>query len=146
MTTHTDEMNEAQVYALRIADEVRALDALLADPYEKDLRAAYLAELELTHLEETADGGDILHTWLNETVLDVSVLIDTRPDTLNGRVSLLRTSGGPRCEINRDTNDGSTVVVECWWASDYGRVSVWAGHLASFLDELVEIHEPADFD
>jgi hypothetical protein len=136
----TETTNEAQRYSASIADEVRAIDQLLSDPYEKDLRAALLAELELDHLEETADGIEILYVWLNETILDVSVMLDTRPDTLNSRVVLLRTAGGPHCEITRDSNNGEQITVETTWGGEFGRCVVWAGTLAAYLDELAETH------
>jgi hypothetical protein len=136
----TDTTNEAHRYSATIAQEVEAIDQLLANPYEKDLREALLNELELDHLDATADGSDILYTWLNESVLDVSVQIDTRPDTLNGRVVLLRTSGGPHCEIVREYGNGETVEVTTTWGGEFGRCVAWVGSLAAFLDELVEHH------
>lgn len=136
----TTDTNEAQIYSARISEEIHALNELMGDPYEKDLREALLNELELTHLDPTADGWEIMSVWLNETVLDVSVMIDTRKDTLNGRVVLLRTVGGPRCEIVRDYGNGDTVEVLTWWGGEYGRSVVWLPLFAHYLDHLVESH------
>jgi hypothetical protein len=132
--------NEAQQYSATISEEIEALNALTADPYEKDLREALLSRLEFDHLDPTLDGWEILSVWLNESVLDVSVQIDTRKDTLNGRVVLLRTVGGPRCEVVREYGNGDTVEVLTWWAGEYGRSVVWASQFAHYLDQLIESH------
>ena len=136
MTTTT---NEAQNYSALISREVVALEQLLSDPFGEE-RETLLTELELDHLEPTADGLDIIAVWLKEDVLDVSVQIDTRKDTLNGRVVLLRTVGGPRCEVVREYGNGTVVEVLTWSCGEFGRVVLNVDYLSAYFDELVESH------
>jgi hypothetical protein len=136
MTTIT---NEAQNYSALISGEVVALEQLLSDPFGED-RETLLTELGLDHLEPTDNGHDIIAVWLNETVLDVSVQIDTRKHYLDGRVVLLRTVGGPRCEVVREYENGTEVEILTWSSGEFGRVVVSASHFAMYFDELIETH------
>lgn len=136
MTTTT---NDAQNYSATISEEVEALEQLLSDPFGEE-RETLLTKLELDHLEPTDDGHDIIAVWLNEDVLDVSVQIDTRKDTVNGRVVLLRTVGGPRCEVVREYGNGTVIEILSWYCGEFGRVVVNADYLSAYFDELIETH------
>ena len=136
MTTTT---NDAQNYSATISEEVEALEQLFSDPFGEE-RETLLTELGLDHLEPTDNGHDIIAVWLNETVLDVSVQIDTRKDTVNGRVVLLRTVGGPRCEVVREYGNGKAVEVLTWSSGEFGRVVLYVDCLSAYFDELIETH------
>lgn len=144
-TTHT---NSAQTYSETIADELHALEIILAGTpygyyddrpdYDDDDAAAYraaLATLEINY--EQAD--DALHIYLNETALEVSFLREHRNDRT--RIEILRTCGGPRCEITRDTHyDGEQITVTTWDHPNTATIRVWAPTLAAQLDEIAETY------
>jgi len=130
--------NEAQKYAEGIADEVRALDKALAGG---DEAAQALVDLEMTDREDAE--GDWFGLWLNESALDVSVRVDTRGHDWGATVIVLRTVGGPRCEVVWDSHDASNVEVLAWWGRDIGRERITVDHIAARFEELVELNFPA---
>ena len=137
----------ARAYCETIADELHALEIVTAGApygydhdrpeYDDDDAATYraaLATLEINY--EQAD--DALATYLNETALDLSIL---RDNTGRARIEILRTCGGPRCEITRDTHyDGEQLTVTTWDHPNTASVTVWAPTLAAYLDEIAEAH------
>lgn len=126
-------MNEARRYALAIAEEIKALDTLLSGASPEEAADA-LAELELDHLDPR-DPYDAVVTWINETVLEMTTYrADKDPDHV--RIELLRTCGGPRCEITRDTNDGTAVTVEVWDGSEHYAHRMNPTMLADWLDTI----------
>ena len=143
-TTHT---NSAQTYSETIADELRALEIVLAGTpygyyddrpdYDDDDAAAYraaLAELEMDY----SQADDALHTYINETALDLSIL---RDNDGRARIEILRTCGGPRCEITRDTYyDGQQITVTTWDHPNTASVTVWAPTVSAYLDEIAEAY------
>jgi len=130
----TNSTNEAQKYAAGIADEVRALDKALAGGEEA---AQALVDLEMTDREDAE--GDWFGLWLNESALDVSVRVDTRGHDWGATVIVLRTVGGPRCEVVWDSHDASNVEVLAWWGSELGRKRITVDHVAARFEELVEL-------
>lgn len=128
--------NEAQKYAETIADEVRALDKALSGG---DEAAQALVDLEMNDREDAE--GQWFGLWLNETALDVSVRVDVRGLDKGASVIVLRTSGGPRCEITWDSHDASNVEVLAWWASDFGRVRLTVPNLVAAFEELLAVHD-----
>lgn len=126
--------NEAQKYAENIADEVRALDKALSGG---DEAAQALVDLEMSDREDAE--GDWFGLWLNETALDVSVRVDTRGHEHGATVIVLRTVGGPRCEIVWDDHDAWNVEVLAWWGHDFGRERITVEHVATRFEELVEL-------
>lgn len=130
----TNSTNEAQKYAAGIADEVRALDKALAGGEEA---AQALVDLEMTDREDAE--GDWFGLWLNESALDVSVRVDTRGPDWGATVIVLRTVGGPRCEVVWDSHDASNVEVLAWWGSELGRKRITVDHVAARFEELVEL-------
>ena len=135
----TDEHNEARRYALAIAREVSALDRLLSGTTEPEEIADALAELEAEHLPESYAperiATEAAFAWLNGTALDVRVLRDRRDES--ARVEILRTCGGPRFEIVRDTNNGTVVSVEVWSGASHHAHQMNPDHFAEWLDDLV---------
>ena len=132
MTTNRN-YDEARRYSTGIADEIKALEQLLTTD-DPDEVAAALAELELEHVEQ----DDALSTYLNETALDINYYRSHEADTYELRTVILRTCGGPRCEITRDSNDGHQVEVTTWELGDSYTYRVTAPTLAGILDELAE--------
>lgn len=124
--------NPAEDYARTIAEEVLALDDLIGST-DRDTIAAALKTLEM---DPDTDPPDALIVWINETALELSILRDTRPDMDRARVEILRTCGGPRCEIHRDTFDGTAVTVEVWDGSDHYAHRMNPDNFAGWLDEL----------
>lgn len=128
--------NEAQKYAETIAEEVRDLDKALSG---SDEAAEALARLEMNDRDEAE--GDWFGLWLNETALDVSVRVDVRGLDKGATVIVLRTAGGPRCEIVWDSHDGSNVEVLAWWGSDVGRVRLTVSNLVASFEELLTVYD-----
>lgn len=138
-------MNDAKDYALLIKRELVALDTLLEcwgdiveiaeeDRGEFEEVSADLATLEIEWPDD--DGADIVGDYLNGTCLDITVwrkVGDTHGAT---RLEILRTCGGPRCDILRDSDDGSIVEVRVYSGSDSHTLRVNAATLADYLDEM----------
>lgn len=145
-TTHT---NSAQTYCETIADELHALEIVAAGApygyyddrpdYDDDDAAAYRAALAVIEYPHQSSQDDIIARYLDETALEVSFLRDS--NTGRTRVEILRTCGGPRCEITRDTHyDGEQLTVTTWDHPNTATVTVWAPTLAAYLDEIAEAH------
>lgn len=126
--------NEAQEYAETIAREVRALETALrgrgADGYQEAIEA----------LEISDDDESVFHSWLNEIALDVSVRVDVRGADHGFTVIVLRTVGGPRCEVVFDSHDGNTIEVLAWWSGEVGRVRLGCASLAECMRDLVGVY------
>lgn len=144
-TTHTT--NSAQAYCEIIADELRALETVAAGaPYgynddrpedDDDDATDYRAALAVIEYPHQSSPDDIIARYLDETALEVSFLTDR--NTGRTRVEILRTCGGPRCEITRDTHyDGEQLTVTTWDHPHTESVTVWAPLLAAYLDECAE--------
>jgi hypothetical protein len=149
----TEQTNDAYEYALLIKRELLALETLLEN--WGDIAAAVpddladmdgqgvgdiidaLAELGIEWPEN--DGIDVISTYLNETCLELTVLRAVNGDLYEPareRVEILRTCGGPRCDITRDTNDGDMVQISVNSGGDASTIRVSVGTLAAALDEL----------
>lgn len=143
-TTHT---NSAQTYCETIADELHALEIVAAGTpygydhdhpdYDDDDAAAYRAALDELEMDYS-QADDALHTYINETALDLSIL---RDNDGRARIEILRTCGGPRCEITRDTYyDGQQITVTTWDHPNTASVTVWAPTVSAYLDEIAEAY------
>jgi len=128
--------NQAQEYAETIAREVRDLEEVLSGGEEA---AEALVRLEMNDREDAE--GQWFGLWLNETALDVSVRVDVRGLDKGATIIVLRTVGGPRCEITWDSHDSSNVEVLAWWASDFGRVRLTVPNLVAAFGELLAVHD-----
>ena len=134
----TQTTNTARDYCREISKELDALEFILAtadnldEAIALDVAAAY-AELEQ---ENTADDYEAPLTWINDTILDLKILrTDDRDQT---RVELLRTCGGPHCEITRDSNDGQIIAVTTYDGSDQATVRNTYPNLSAYLDEIAQ--------
>ena len=132
-TTHT-----ARDYSRAIAQELDALEFILTtagdlDPATaEDIAAAY-AELGQ---ENTNDDYEAPLTGLNESCLDLKVLrTDDREQT---RIEILRTCGGPHCEITRDSNDGQVIAVTTYDGTEQATIRNQYPNLSAYLDEIAQ--------
>ncbi|CAB4156069.1 hypothetical protein UFOVP668_33 [uncultured Caudovirales phage] len=142
---------DAKNYALLIKREVVALDTLLecwgdivgiSNEEKEELAEDTLDEVNgaLSALEiewPDDDGADIVGDYLNGTCLDITVWrkVGVMSDGVT-RLEILRTCGGPRCDILRDSEDGSIVEVRVYSGSDSHTLRVNAATLADYLDEM----------
>ena len=139
----------AHDYALLIKAEIVALDTLLE--YWQDIAGvaeydANLSESALDDVKESLialelewpddDGADIVGTYLNESCLDVDVWRKVSSNDNSSKVEILRTCGGPRCDILRDSEDGSAVEIRVYSGSESYTLRVSTNMLADYLDEL----------
>lgn len=125
--------DDAQNYAELISQEVSALETVLRGPNAEGYAEA-LARLEMTDREDAE--GDYFGLWATETLLDVSVRVDLRGSDYGTTIILLRTVGGPRCEIVRDSHDGDAVEVLSWSGSEMGRVRLTVPDFVAKLEDL----------
>lgn len=125
--------NEAQQYAETISEEVSSLEIVLRGD-EADGYADALSRLEMTDREDAE--GDYFGLWATETLLDVSVRVDLRGSDYGTTIVMLRTVGGPRCEIIRDSHDGDAVEVLSWSGSEMGRVRLTVPNFVAKLEDL----------
>jgi len=137
MNTETT-TNTAREYCRAIARELDALEFILAthgnlDPATaEDIAAAY-AELEQ---ENTNDDYDAPTTWINETCLELKILrTDNREQT---RIEILRTCGGPHCEITRDNNDGQVIAITTYDRPHQATIRNTYPNLSAYLDEIAQ--------
>ena len=133
---------ETRTYSQRIAGEVLAVETLLQgrpkyyfdDEPDNEVIAyrAALNELELDEDYDT-DENDPLADYLNNTCLEVTWY----KSGTKTRAEILRTCGGPRCEISRDSHDGSMLEVRTYEAGEpVDTMRVWAPIMADTLDML----------
>lgn len=138
-------MNDAKEYALLIKAEIVALDSLLygwgdiVDIAEEDRGdfddvAAELAVLEMSWPDD--DGADIVADYLNDRCLDIDVWRKAGERNGATRCEILRTCGGPRCDILRDSDDGSIIEIRVHSGSDSHTLRVNAETLADYIDEM----------
>jgi len=139
MTTDT------RTYSQLIAGEVLAVETLLQgrptgyDPAEiydaDDEYAAYrdaINELQLD-LDYDTDDNDPLTDYLNESCLEVTWYRSGDKT----RAEILRTCGGPRCEISRDSHDGQMIEIRTYEAGEpVDTMRVWAPIMSEQLDML----------
>ena len=143
-TMTTTETNQAYDYALLIKRELVALD-LVAENYDmittewEDMNPEFqeeiteaLAELELER--PTEEDNDPITDYL-DNVLEIQVL---RGNNDRARIEILRTCGGPRCDITRDTNDGTVIEISVHDGSDHSVIRVNLPTVANYLDMLGE--------
>jgi hypothetical protein len=141
---NTTETNQAYDYALLIRRELVALETVadswesivtewddMTDEDREELRQA-LAELELERPTDS-DMNPIMDYLDN--VLEIQVL---RGNNDRARIEILRTCGGPRCDITRDTNDGTVIEISVHDGSDHSVIRVNLPTVANYLDMLGE--------
>jgi hypothetical protein len=150
MNTNQQENNtmnlDTRTYSQLIAGEVLAVETLLEgrpkyyfDDEPDDEVIAYRAALNELELPQDYDPADILADYLNNYALEVTWLAtnSSRDDYKKTRAEILRTCGGPRCEIIRDSTDGQIIEVNTYDAGQpVDSVRVWAPALAAALDDL----------
>jgi hypothetical protein len=143
------ENNSARDYALLIKAEIVALDTILENWSDIAGIPEYDANIDETTLDEIKDSlialelewpeyddADIVGDYLNGTCLDVDIWRKVGDSDGATRIEILRTCGGPRCDILRDSDDGSIVEIRVHCGSDSHTLRVNAGTLADYLDTM----------
>ena len=145
----TEHKNDAYEYALLIKRELLALDTLLENwgdvagyspddmspDIDPETHAEIVAAVSELELEWPNGDSDLVSDYLNDTCLELTVLRATG-DSDRERVEILRTCGGPRCDITRDTNDGDMVEISVHYWGDASTIRVSVVTLAASLDDL----------
>jgi hypothetical protein len=120
-------------YCKSIRNELVACETLLSswDPNDFDDMADAFDELGFSKTLQPIEAVD---TWLNETCLEVIVL--KSDDGSRVRVEILRTCGGPRCEINRSSDDGEVIEITTYDGTDQATIRDQYPNLANYFDEI----------
>lgn len=156
MTTTT---NTAYEYALIIRNELLALETLLENKadidadlervrdgdtpeMDPDTLAECVAAQEELGIDEWNDDTDLISYYLNNLCLELTVLRASDDDyrDTRTRVEILRTCGGPRCDITRDNNDGDAVEIRVYDGSDTSTIRVYVSNIANELDMISECY------
>jgi len=135
---NTTTTNTALDYCRSIQCELDALENLLdceavrTDDNDTRLAEAY-AELEFWN---TGDTSDAIYQWINETLLEFKILRTN--DRNQTRIEMLRTCGGPHCEITRDNNDGQVIAITTYDGTQQATTRRTYPHLSAYLDEIAQ--------
>lgn len=148
--TMNTEKNPAYDYAVLIKKELIALDTLLEhwsavageelESVPEEVTEEVLPALAELEMEWPTLDTDFLSVWLNETCLEVTVLKETSAVNNRRVLEILRTSGGPRCDITRDTYDSDFLSVIVHDGADTSTLRVSLPSLADSLDDIAECH------
>jgi hypothetical protein len=130
--------NTARDYCRNIGRELDALDFILTAGHDLDdeTAAAYAEAISELDADIELDAYDIVNQYLNETALEMKIL--RTDDHQQTRVEILRTCGGPHCEITRDSNDGYIVAVTTYDGHDQATIRNSYRELANYLDEIAQ--------
>lgn len=142
-------MSTAHEYAETIREELEALNTVLsgppndynpdADPMDDDPGAAdYRYALDVLGSNYDADPADVFYAYLNETALDLAIRKDVRGADYETTVEILRTCGGPHCDITRNTHDGTAVTITVYWGGEECTRRIYLQDVAAALDEIAE--------
>lgn len=145
----SDQTNSAERYARTIGQELLALETILDGApkgyypdhpeYDDEEHTDYRAAVNELEMEHVTDPDEIPFIWINETCLDITYL--TTHDLDRARIEILRTCGGPHCEITRDTNDGTAVTVTVHDGSDSYHHRMYLDNVSTWLDDLAGLHQ-----
>ena len=144
-------MNTAREYCQNIGRELDALELILSTDIEaikqiiagnsanwedEDEAKQYNEAINELDADIELDAYQIVSQYLYETVLEITILrTDDRQQT---RVEILRTCGGPRCDISRDSNDGQIISVTTYDGHDQATIRNSYPELSNYLDELAQ--------
>jgi len=135
---NTTTTNTALDYCRSIQCELDALENLLdceavrTDDDDTRLAEAY-AELEF---ENTGEPYEAITQWINETLLEFKIF--RTDDTEQTRIEMLRTCGGPHCEITRDSYDGQVIAITTYDGTQQATTRNTYPHLSAYLDEIAQ--------
>lgn len=127
-------MSTAREYCQNIGKELDALEHVLStNETDTEQYADAIKELE-TDIELMS--YQIVSQYLYEAILEITILrTDDRERT---RIELLRTCGGPRCDISRDSNDGQIIEITTYDGHDQATIRNSYPELSNYLDELAQ--------
>ena len=151
MTTET-RTNEAKAYALQIANEVRALEAVLGGEYD-DLDDDAYAEMTPDERAEADEAKEVREAMADEAREELGDYVPSIFDYCNSfglewkvtgencgtgwevtGAKMLRTFGGPNCWIIWD--GGSTMLVSAYWGGDEFHERINAPFVADAFESL----------
>ena len=144
-------MSTAREYCQNIGRELEALELILSTDIEAmrqiiagnsanwaddDEAKQYSEAINELEADIELDAYQIVSQYLYETVLEITILrTDDRQQT---RVEILRTCGGPRCDISRDSNDGQIISVTTYDGHNQATIRNSYPELSNYLDELAQ--------
>jgi hypothetical protein len=139
--------NMAQDYAETIRDELATWelihDAWISADQDPEEAAEILIDPELIATldevggwEEVENHGTVSSLYTEANALDAWVTVQRRYDGSENveNVTILRTAGGPHCEIIASMNGGRAEIVTCW-GGDTGRAFI----MSRMIDEAAEL-------
>lgn len=140
-------METMREYAEHIRQEIAALETALDGPSrtwdpddatnDDEQDADYRAALDTLELAHDTDPADVLHIYMNETLLEI---VTWRADEDRDRVAVewLRTYGGPSCRIHFD-GYGDSARIEAYSMDDKATTSAYVPTLAANVYELANV-------
>lgn len=142
-------MSTAHEYCQNIGRELEALELILStdieamkliiagkSAYNVDEAQQYSEAVSELDADIELDAYQIVSQYLYETVLEITIL--RTDDHQQTRVEILRTCGGPRCDISRDSNDGQIISVTTYDGHDQATIRNSYPELSNYLDELAQ--------
>ena len=144
-------MSTAREYCQNIGRELEALELILSTDIEAmrqiiagnsanwtddDEAKQYNEAINELDADIELDAYQIVSQYLYETVLEITIL--RTDDHQQTRVEILRTCGGPRCDISRDSNDGQIISVTTYDGHDQATIRNSYPELSNYLDELAQ--------
>lgn len=121
-----------RTYSELIGEELKALEVLVSCNASEHTQA-----LETLELPSDYDADNALGDFINNFCLDVVYWRGSNGQT---RTEILRTCGGPRCDIIRESDDSDWVRVNTYSVGEPVDIcSVYVPVLASLLDDLAEM-------
>lgn len=130
----TDVENIAESPARNQAARLVAIDRLLRA--DDDERPALFDALEVEPFEVDEYTGAALAVGDTEA-LEVHLYRDTA-DPERTLWQVVTGTGGPHVEWTRQSHDGGSIVVVCYWGRDHHLEVVTVPHLAAALDEMAD--------
>ena len=144
-------MSTAREYCQNIGRELDALELILSTDIEAmkqiiagnsanwaddDEAKQYSEAINELDADIELDAYQIVSQYLYETVLEITIL--RTDDHQQTRIEILRTCGGPRCDISRDSNDGQIISVTTYDGHDQATIRNSYPELSNYLDELAQ--------
>lgn len=98
---------------------------------------AELITFELKKLDRE-NNQDEIDLFFRETILDFEVFRSARRNTI---AKILRTTGGPHCEISWESSSPNYLTVSVVWSRYNHSENVYAPNLGEQIDAILEVAE-----
>lgn len=125
--------NDAQDYTKLIAEELQLLELALESP--DNLPALFGADDY--DAEELAFESAVINEYINRFCLAMSIRVDQRGADYGATILLTRTIGGPNCYIERDTEDGTAILVTTYYGGENNSTRLYLDLVSNWLDAIV---------